>query len=385
MATQNPFALAYKTAREFAIAKNPKGCREQLYKCLGYLLDTLPMCKTIVDKAKCRSTIDQIKSVISILSSNGINEEVCAFFKISIVSTPPSEPVGKSVKITPPSESTPRPTTPVTPKPTPTQPVATSPKVETPVEPVVAPPISSTPKGDSVGTAPIRPISVPPIVTPKAPEALVPPVMPRADQEWSEAVYDKSIRGVVTVHVPGGAGTGFIISDKGFLLTNHHVVVADKYKNQFHDEIYMCFSDSRRMYELKFIDADETYDVALCRFTPSSLPSFATLPLIPDYSTLRPGAAVVLIGNPVSQGIAPFTGTVSYTCNNCGDLVFSAPSNPGCSGGPVLDRNGYVVGINKSLTVSVNGVKTQGFTNATPMNQVKKLLDEWKKKHNLSF
>lgn len=203
-----------------------------------------------------------------------------------------------------------------------------------------------------------------------------------SDKEWSELVYDRSINGVVTVHVPGGYGTGFIISDKGYLLTNNHVVATDR-RGTYHNEISMNFDGSHKCYNLTLIDADPTYDVALCKFDPKKLPSFVSLPFIPDYSTLKKGAPVVLIGNPVSQGIAPFTGTVSYTCNDAGDLVYSSPSNPGCSGGPVLDRNGFVVGINKSLTVSVGGVKTQGFTNATPANQIKKLLKKWMNEHKL--
>ncbi len=203
-----------------------------------------------------------------------------------------------------------------------------------------------------------------------------------SDKEWSELVYDHSINGVVTVHVPGGYGTGFIISDRGYLLTNNHVVATDR-RGTYHNEISMNFDNSHKRYSLTLIDADPTYDVALCKFDPKKLTSFVSLPFIPDYSTLKKGAPVVLIGNPVSQGIAPFTGTVSYTCNDSGDLVYSSPSNPGCSGGPVLDKNGFVVGINKSLTVSVGGVKTQGFTNATPANQIKKLLLKWKKEHNL--
>lgn len=343
MATQNPFKLSYARAREYASMNNARACREQLYTCLSVLLDALSRSRTVVERATCKGTIDKFKRIVDVLSSVGVNDEVRAFFNL-IPQAKPSAP------------STP---------------------VAEPVTPVTTPSEKSTaPKA--------QPIIVPP-TTPRAPEAVIPPVMPRADKEWSEIVYDNSIRGVVTVHIPGGAGTGFIISDKGFLLTNHHVVSEDKYRGTFHSDITMNFSDSRRLYDLEFIDADESYDVALCRFDPASLPKFTTLPLIADYSTLRPGAAVVLIGNPVSQGIAPFTGTVSYTCNNSGDLVFSAPSNPGCSGGPVLDRNGFVVGINKSLTVSVNGVKTQGFTNATPMNQVKKLLEKWKAEHHLTF
>ena len=202
------------------------------------------------------------------------------------------------------------------------------------------------------------------------------------EKEWSEEVYDRSIGGVVTVHVSGGYGTGFIISDKGYLLTNNHVVATDR-RGVYHNEITMNFDGSHKRYDLTLIDADPTYDVALCKFDPKKVDKFVTLPLIPDYSTLKKGAPVVLIGNPVSQGIAPFTGSVSYTCNDSGDLVYSSPSNPGCSGGPVLDKNGFVVGINKSLTVSVGGVKTQGFTNATPANQIKKLLKKWMNEYKL--
>lgn len=432
MAIQPPFKVAFSAAKEYAKTKNAAACKEQLMRCLGFLYDTLTISRTTTDRAKCMTTIDSFKRIIHVLNTEGITPEVRKFFNIVVETTPPrysSRPAPTPTPSAPSApasaspapvkaEPTPAPSAPassgagtdmgslfdmLTPDtPTPSAPSAPSSPAGasamgggsifdmlTPDTPTPAPvqptaPTPATPPPAQPQEKPRAPISVAPS-TPRAPERAIPPITPSPDKEWSEIVYDNSIGGVVTLHVPGGAGTGFIISDKGFLLTNHHVVVEDKYENTFHDEIYMCFSESKRLYKVNFIDADEDRDVALCRFDPSYLDSFSVLPIIDDYSRLRPGAAVVLIGNPVSQGIAPFTGTVSYTCNNSNDLVFSAPSNPGCSGGPVLDKSGFVVGINKSLTVSVNGVKTQGFTNATPMDQVKKLLEKWKQKHNLNF
>ena len=329
------FTQAYATARNCAAQDDASRCNQLLLACLQLLSVIYQNSRTIAERAKTKGLIDQITHITNVLVSAGVTNEVRTFFKL------PIKVSGLSAQ---------RPVTP-----------ATAGGSGASVNPA--------PAGGGSGAS-VAPIS---------------PVAPATDKEWSEVVFDNSIKGVVTIHVPGGSGTGFIISDKGYLLTNHHVVSQDKYRGTFHNDITMNFDGSRRLYDLEFIDADPTYDVALCRFDPKSLPTFAVLPLIPDYSKLKKGAAVVLIGNPVSQGIAPFTGTVSYTCNNSGDLVYSSPSNPGCSGGPVLDKNGYVVGINKSLTVSVNGVKTQGFTNATPANQIAKLLKAWKDKHSLNF
>jgi V8-like Glu-specific endopeptidase len=77
------------------------------------------------------------------------------------------------------------------------------------------------------------------------------------------------------------------------------------------------------------------------------------------------------------MGLAPFTGVVRFTKNDNGNLVYTAPSNPGDSGGPVLNRKGECIGINKSKTLAVNNVSADSYANATPMDKINELLEKW--------
>ena len=58
-------------------------------------------------------------------------------------------------------------------------------------------------------------------------------------------------------------------------------------------------------------------------------------------------------------------------------MVYTAPSNPGDSGGPVFNRIGECIGINKSRTVAVNGTAAEAYANATPMDKIDELLKKW--------
>ena len=123
--------------------------------------------------------------------------------------------------------------------------------------------------------------------------------------------------------------------------------------------------------------SDKKTDVALCRFDTSEVQGFSSVKRIADYAQLKQGADCLVIGNAFGMGLAPFTGIVRFTKNNSGNLVYTAPSNPGDSGGPVFNRIGECIGINKSKTVAVNGTAADGYTNATPMDEIEQLLQKW--------
>ncbi len=208
--------------------------------------------------------------------------------------------------------------------------------------------------------------------------------------DWCADIFEKYKSSVVTVigktRSECSSGTGFVIREDGYVLTNHHVVSDGASDTVFPELTMNCDGDKNR-YSLKVVAFDKRSDVALCAFDVGSVgKKLNKIPLIADYADLRQGADVLVIGNAFSLGLAPFTGTVRFTHDDSGNLVYTAPSNPGDSGGPVLNRFGECVGINKSITTSIvrsgRRMQAQGLTNATPSDKIQALITKWIGKPN---
>ncbi|MBW1779476.1 MAG: trypsin-like peptidase domain-containing protein [Deltaproteobacteria bacterium] len=162
-------------------------------------------------------------------------------------------------------------------------------------------------------------------------------------------------------------GSGFIISEQGYILTNAHVI---------HNatDIRVVLSAGKREYPAKIIGADRITDTALVKIEPDHL-----LPVLPlgDSDALRVGEMVLAIGNPlglrhsVTFGIVSAKERVTPMLNE--DLVdfiqTDSAINPGSSGGPLLNFYGEVVGIN---TAVVSQAQSIGF--AIPINTVKDVM-----------
>lgn len=196
------------------------------------------------------------------------------------------------------------------------------------------------------------------------------------DQGWCARIFEQYKQAVgalscCTSGVKGKNGTGFVISDKGYVLTNDHVVFCDA-KGEYFDTIKIKLGDSDKALKLNILQSSKKHDVAVCIFESEKSPYNKTIKLLKDHTLLKPGAEVVVIGNGLNMGLAPLPGVIKYVRNSEGLLVYTAPSNHGDSGGPVLDRKGSCIGINSSITVGANG-----HTNAVPSNTALELLDKW--------
>ena len=210
--------------------------------------------------------------------------------------------------------------------------------------------------------------------------------------DWCASIFGKYKNGVVHISVSGkqgaGSGTGFIISSKGYLLTNAHVVV-DSASDALYENLSFTYGDESMRHRMRVIEVSEQWDVALCKCEDSLSKSAIVVPRIKDYSHLEQGADIVVIGNAFSMGLAPFSGIVKFTHDEDGNLVYTAPSNPGDSGAPVFNRQGECVGINKSITAMVNcggtSIIAQGLTNATPMDRINELLKDWCEEHDIKL
>ncbi|HKO04483.1 MAG TPA: trypsin-like peptidase domain-containing protein [Candidatus Acidoferrales bacterium] len=173
-----------------------------------------------------------------------------------------------------------------------------------------------------------------------------------------------------------GAGSGFVIDPKGYILTNNHVV-ADAEKI----EVLLGDQQAQTRYSAKFIGADPRNDVALLKIDPKS----ATLTALPlgDSSALQVGQKVLAIGNPFGFQSTLTTGVVSALGRTVqtGQSTFiedaiqtDASINRGNSGGPLLDTRGQVIGINSAIYSPTGTAAGVGF--AIPINLARRIAND---------
>jgi len=164
---------------------------------------------------------------------------------------------------------------------------------------------------------------------------------------------------------PFESGSAFVVDDGGLLLTALHVVATAR-------QISVTLPD-RPALGADVIAIDEAHDVALLRAPSFSRGSTAALPL-GDSGALQAGEGVVVVGYPLaSPHDAPVTvtqGIVSALRTDQGYIQIDASVNPGESGGPVLTRDGKVIGI---VDASVEGA--QNFNLAVPISFGRTLLE----------
>jgi serine protease Do len=176
-----------------------------------------------------------------------------------------------------------------------------------------------------------------------------------------------------------GLGSGFIIDDRGYVLTNEHVV---------HDaeEITVTLTDGREM-PGRLVGSDPTYDLAVIK-----IPAAENLPVCPlaDSENLLVGEWAVAIGNPfgfllndtqptVTAGVVSATRRdVKTDVTSLGiykDMIQTdAAINPGNSGGPLVNADGEVIGINTFILTQGGGSLGIGF--AIPINRAKRVVQE---------
>ncbi|MBE3091266.1 MAG: Do family serine endopeptidase [Candidatus Atribacteria bacterium] len=166
-----------------------------------------------------------------------------------------------------------------------------------------------------------------------------------------------------------GTGSGFIINQEGYIITNEHVV-------HNADKIKVTLSDGRE-FTGEVIGSDVTSDMAIVKIKADNLPLVA----LGDSDKLRVGEIVVAIGNPyglqqtVTMGVVSAKGR-SIPAGAEGHVYkdfiqTDAAINPGNSGGPLLNTKGEVVGINTAIIPFAQGI---GF--AIPVNIAKKNIDD---------
>ncbi|GAB4296931.1 MAG: DegQ family serine endoprotease [Desulfuromonadia bacterium] len=164
-------------------------------------------------------------------------------------------------------------------------------------------------------------------------------------------------------------GSGFIISDDGYILTNNHVISGA-------DEISVKLTDGRE-FKAEIKGQDEKLDLALIRIKPlqKGLPTVR----LGDSDDIRVGEWVMAIGNPFGLSATVTAGIISAKGRVIGSgpyddyLQTDASINPGNSGGPLFNTRGEVIGINTAIIAGGQGI---GF--AIPINMAKGIIPQLK-------
>lgn len=179
--------------------------------------------------------------------------------------------------------------------------------------------------------------------------------------------------GVVLVQTPGGLGSGFIINDRGFCVTNYHVV---EQETRIAVTIYHKTKSGeftrRRIDDVKILALNPFFDLALLQIPKQK--DFGFQPVyLSRKSDYKEGDEVFAIGNPLGLERSVSKGIVSTRNRNFEGVVYiqtTAQINPGNSGGPLFNSRGEVIGVtNMKLTFG------EGLGFAIPVVYLKHFLD----------
>ncbi len=165
-------------------------------------------------------------------------------------------------------------------------------------------------------------------------------------------------------------GSGVIVSPKGYILTNHHVVEAA-------DEIEVALADGRKL-KAKAVGSDLETDIAVLQVEGGSVPAIT----FGDTDAMRVGDVVLAIGNPygfgqtVTMGIVSALGRSQLGINTFENFIQTdAAINPGNSGGALVDAAGNLVGINTAIYSQRSG-GSLGIGFAIPASSAKQIMEQ---------
>ncbi|XZF13518.1 S1C family serine protease [Chitinophagaceae bacterium MMS25-I14] len=173
------------------------------------------------------------------------------------------------------------------------------------------------------------------------------------------SMIESSIKSAVTIKTPSGYGSGFIISEDGYLLTNYHVIAdSGKYEVTFNNGLKLSAT---------VVSKNKAKDVALLKL---GAEGFAPLPVDTTTTALRVGTDVIAIGTPadvkLKQSVTKGIVSGMREFDNQKYVQTDVSINPGNSGGALINKNGAVVGI---VTAKLKGSGVEGLGFAIPINE----------------
>jgi S1-C subfamily serine protease len=232
-----------------------------------------------------------------------------------------------------------------------------------------------------------------PLQSQAQPAAVAPSAKPLAGNGFDpRRIYASRSAGVVTIFAQDGTdpasatiaqGSGFVVSPKGYILTNSHVITNAGESTSVHgaDRVYVEFSDRDRA-PAKIVGWDIFDDVGLVKIDPAE---HAVKPVaLGDSAAVAVGEPVAAIGSPFGNEDSLGVGVVSATHRSIDSLTSNyslvdaiqtdAPINHGNSGGPLFDARGRVIGINAQIRSTSGASEGVGF--AVPINAAKRSMEQ---------
>jgi len=214
-------------------------------------------------------------------------------------------------------------------------------------------------------------------------------------------IYASRSAGVVTIFAQYGTdpasaqlaqGSGFVVSSKGYILTNSHVVTNAGEAKKIHgaDRVYIEFQDLDRV-RARIVGWDVFDDVALLEVDPGAH-ELAPVPL-GNSAAVSVGEPVAAIGSPFGNENSLGVGVVAATHRSIASLTSryalvdaiqtEAPINHGNSGGPLFDARGRVIGINAQIRSDTGSAEGVGF--AVPINSARRSMQQLIARGSVSY
>jgi len=201
-------------------------------------------------------------------------------------------------------------------------------------------------------------------------------------QKVGPAVVGVSTRSVAGIdwfgneQIAEGIGSGMILNEEGYVLTNQHVIDGAK-------DVKVIFNNGKEV-QAKVVNSDASHDIAIVKITEDvKMPGVVELG---NSSTLQVGETAVAIGNPLGKEFlgSVTSGIVSAVNRKLGDKDISyiqtdAAINSGNSGGPLVNSQGQVIGINTAKIDRNGAVSVDGMGFAIPIDSVKDKIGELSK------
>ncbi len=172
----------------------------------------------------------------------------------------------------------------------------------------------------------------------------------KASKQDFSGVIENVIRGVVSITTDRSGGTGFAITSDGYIVTNYHVIANAEFVR------VQVFDGS--IYDAQVIGSDPTTDLALLKVEASFIPLE-----LAESNDVTIGEKVIAIGNPLGLSFTVTEGIVSATDRQGPNgmnayIQTDVTLNPGNSGGPLINTDGKVIGINN---FKVGNAESLGF------------------------